>query len=792
MNKSRYARLSGDALIGWPSLLLLAAMVFTVPLTAHAANAFLDQDNSFPSGIVTAPDSGKEWQALDERIAKIDASIIGDTAEDEQKLLSLQREVEALKSSIVAYVGILDSDVKQLNSELATLGAPVQDEPSSVTEQRKSVQDQKGQLEGKLVGYRLLLLHSDTLIKKLSDLRQKLLTEEFFARGTLTLLSAHTDLAWRWIGASWNFITERSGLQELSLTQLSYYAILIMLAAGVGVLLRHRYQPLCVSPQDDTYHYALRLFSSLTQYAPHLLVGVMTAALAQLVFSSNHQLFVYHFGITLPLFFASWALLHFLFRSQGDSVPALSISGRLSRGLGRSLKLAVLVGYIGHLAFNTGAMADAAEEAHLVARDVCVLMLVLSLLWTNHYLRRLMNEHGVRGIGGLLAMVLLGALVAEVIGYRNIAYWVLRALIGSGLILFFTWLLVHLLKELFDSLRLGRMWWQQGLRKMLGYGVDESMPWLDWVFLPAAGSIWVGGAYVVMLVWGISNESITQLSKYLLEGFQVGSLTIIPLRIVIAVVVFAILLAISGWVRGRLESKWLKKSRMERGTREAMVTISGYVGVALAILVALGVAGVQFTNLAIIAGALSVGIGFGLQNIVNNFVSGLILLFERPVKTGDWIMVGSTEGYVKRISIRSTLIQTFDRADVIVPNSELISGQVTNWMLYDPRGRIRVPVGVAYGSDTEKVKSILLAIAAEHPSVITDGSMTEPKVLFLSFGESSLDFELRAFIKNIDERLQVISDMNFAIDAAFRREGIEIPFPQRDLHVRDWPSKPQD
>ncbi|MEE9342236.1 MAG: mechanosensitive ion channel domain-containing protein, partial [Gammaproteobacteria bacterium] len=184
------------------------------------------------------------------------------------------------------------------------------------------------------------------------------------------------------------------------------------------------------------------------------------------------------------------------------------------------------------------------------------------------------------------------------------------------------------------------------------------------------------------------------------------------------------------------------------------------------------------------AGALSVGIGFGLQNIVNNFVSGLILLFERPIKTGDWVVVGQTEGYVKRIRIRATQIQTFDRSDVIVPNSELISHQLTNWMYQNQHGRARIPVGVAYGSDTEKVKDLLLAVAADHSRVIKTSIAPEPNVLFLGFGDSALNFELRVFIYNISDRLSVVSELNFAIDKAFREQGIEIPFPQRDVHIR--------
>jgi len=225
--------------------------------------------------------------------------------------------------------------------------------------------------------------------------------------------------------------------------------------------------------------------------------------------------------------------------------------------------------------------------------------------------------------------------------------------------------------------------------------------------------------------------------------------------------------------------------RLNQGAREATVTIIGYLGVALAFVIALAVAGFEFTNLAIIAGALSVGIGFGLQAIVNNFVSGLILLFERPIKTGDWIVVGNTEGYVKRISIRSTMIQTFDRADVIVPNSDLISGQVTNWTLGNTWGRLKIQIGVAYGSDIETVIETLLEVANNNAEVIKGNpKLPDPYALFLDFGDSSLDFELCAIIRDINRRRYVTSDINRAINAAFNKQGIEIPFPQRDLHVR--------
>jgi small-conductance mechanosensitive channel len=268
------------------------------------------------------------------------------------------------------------------------------------------------------------------------------------------------------------------------------------------------------------------------------------------------------------------------------------------------------------------------------------------------------------------------------------------------------------------------------------------------------------------------------------NGFEIGSVEIVPIKFIIALLSFAVMLSLIGWIKRRMGKSWLGRSHMERGSKEAMISLTGYFGAAIAFLLALTIAGVELANLALIAGALSVGIGFGLQNIVNNFVSGLILLFERPIKTGDWIVVGGTEGYVKNISIRSTQIQTFDRSDVIVPNSELISGQVTNWMFRDLIGRVVVPVGVAYGSDTKKVEQILLDIAYRQDEVIIKSPvLNKPWVLFREFGDSSLNFELRCFIRNVDQRLNVISAINFEIDQAFREAGIEIPFPQRDVHL---------
>ena len=192
-------------------------------------------------------------------------------------------------------------------------------------------------------------------------------------------------------------------------------------------------------------------------------------------------------------------------------------------------------------------------------------------------------------------------------------------------------------------------------------------------------------------------------------------------------------------------------------------------------------AGLDLSSLAIVAGALSLGIGFGLQNIVSNFVSGLILLVERPIKVGDWIIVGGAEGLVKRISVRATEIETFQKQSIIVPNSELINSQVSNWTFKAKSGRCDILVGIAYGSDVRLAESILYEIAHNHAMV---QKKPEPKVWFLDFGQSSLDFRLQMFLYDITNAPIVGTEVRFEILRRFAEAGIEIPFPQRDVNLR--------
>lgn len=689
-------------------------------------------------------------------------------------------------------VSELEKQEKTVEEALASLGEPVAKEPRDVSRKRRDVKKKLTDIGVELNSCRVMILRSNELLVNIEQGLKSYLEVRLLVKGPgfFTLLRDNWNKPQLWFSSSADFIKNNSGLDLLTYPQWLILSVLLALTIGSGILIRTY---LCNRLEQGTWaedfasRFTRALLSTLANYTPHLLGSTAAAIYFFYVTKSMEPVpFVTVVAIGLPPLFTFIFFIKTLLAPTAGKL-FVEFPSDLGRALARRLQVLAILAYLGYLLFATLLAQSLPEPAFLITRGVFAIFLILNLIWALGLFMRWEKLAGARWLSRLTYLALLAALVIELIGYRKLSLSLVQGVLGTILAIGALVMLSRLFREFFDKVDQGKQDWNKRLRKLFGLKSKDAIPGLMWLRFITALTLWIVFAYLMLQVWDVSDTIIRQIQFYLTQGFMIGSLQIIPVRFVSAILTIAAIFIIGGWLRKQLRIKWLKYTHYDRGAREAMVTMAGYLVFAIAILAGLSVAGFEFGNIALIAGALSVGIGFGLQNIVNNFISGLILLFERPIKTGDWVVVGNTEGHVKRIRIRSTQIQTFDRADVIVPNSELISNQVTNWMLHDPRGRLRLSIGVAYGSDTSKVKEILENIAKEHPQVISDGSVSEPRVLFRGFGDSSLDFELRAFIRNIDDRMRIISDLNFAIDAAFRENDIEIPFPQRDIHIKQSP-----
>jgi potassium-dependent mechanosensitive channel len=380
-----------------------------------------------------------------------------------------------------------------------------------------------------------------------------------------------------------------------------------------------------------------------------------------------------------------------------------------------------------------------------------------------------------------LWVIVLGILVLSLLGYVALARFMAQQLVMTGIVVVVCWLLYLAIRAVTRDPQ--HRHYQVGELLETRFGLDEprrnQLARLTEIALTFA--LVICALPFLMLQWGFSGADIRDWFKALFFGIEVGQFRISLARILIGIVLFIALLFVTRLLQRWLREKALSQTRLDPGVANSIDTVAGYAGTAIAALIAVSYAGFDITNLAIVAGALSVGIGFGLQSIVNNFVSGLILLVERPIKVGDRIVVGDQQGLVRRISVRATEIETFDRASLIVPNSELITGRVLNWTHRDSLGAVNVKVGVGYDSNPEQVLGILKNCADDHVEVLRN---PPPVAFFENFGDSALMFNLRISLADIAKAGSVQSDLRVAILKAFREANVEIPFNQMDVNLR--------
>jgi len=699
-----------------------------------------------------------------------------------------------------------ESILEPIERELASLGAPPAEgeppEPSRISTLRSEIKARIADSEARLGEIQLVLARKDNLEVVLISRGEGTVIDRLWIRSPI-LWNAQT---WTLAGDNWLSLIDavlkapaewwRNKSKTTQPTKLILAILAGLVALFFGVPARRWLQRRVrrdEAKREPTY--GRRIYTAvLTAVADTLLpsLALGTVALSTHVLA-HHDTLLPELAIAVCkagiVYFVLTGLARAVLAPQAPAWRVLPVTEEGAVILNRRIHVVAVYFAIAGGIFDIAEYLGLLESPEFSAvttlfLDGALALLLLSLLPTHYWQSGGEEEPNLTASGVSITLgVLLSTIpVLDLIGFSDLASYLLVILIVTVAAAGFTLLLRSaVLEALAVALRPGSKL-RLALYRWFRLG-DEGARVLRIVGrLLIDIVLFLALAYGLLRFYGLPDVLLMHWVQTFAEGVPIGNVVLSPVDFAGAVLVFIAILMATGFLRRWLSEKLRSGTQLDLGVRNAITAGVGYGGVVLAIIVAIAVIGLDLSNLALVAGALSVGVGFGLRTVVENFVAGLLLLIERPIKEGDWIVTAGHHGTVKRISVRSTEIETFDRASVIVPNAELVAQPVENWTHKNRVARIIVPVGVAYGSDTEKVRDILLACAENNPQLL---KYPAPQVLFQQFGESSLDFELRCFVKDTDYFIIAKSDLNFAIDKAFREAGIEIPFPQRDLHLRE-------
>lgn len=746
-----------------------------------------------------------EWTARLDGIAQQ----LGDDQLTDPSLLPLRDEVEAIRREARAWLAAQVPRIEAARLDLEALGPPpaAGEEPEGAERAalRAELSARLNGLKGPVLEAELVAARIAKVSAQIGEIRRKRFTDRLLARGPSPLSRALLARAVPGLGeiagtvsSSIRVFVGSAALREATrgsvVSLLAAATFALILAWPLNTFLRHRYGR-AESGAPASYMLAIR--AAIVVGATGALLPAIGAVLLYSVLRAAGLLEGAGAGIALAvlvgfvLFTSTVALLRAFLSPLRPEWRVVPISTNLAVGLRRTVSaLAVVIAVdiiIEKIIVTFDARLAVTQLVDYAVSVVLTLLIVLLLLSRKVWMPEAETEKPRwRSLRLIAALGFFAAPVLGAAGYVALARLIVtQAILTGGLVFVFL-----------TARRLGR--------EMVAWTIASETVAGEWLrtFLPkdeegtSRLAFWFGvvfdlaliflGVIAALFVWGADGRDVGDWAYRAVFGFNIGPITLSMVDLAVAIALFVGLFLTSRFVQRMLTEKVLPQTQLDPGIRQSIGTATGYVGIVIAVAVGVSALGLDLSNLALVAGALSVGIGFGLQNVVNNFVSGLILLVERPVKVGDWVIVGGLEGHVRRINVRATEIQTFDRASVFVPNSQLISETVTNWTHGDKFGRVRIPVGVAYGSDTRLVEETLASVARAHPEVIP---FPKPAAVFMGFGDNALNFELRCFLRDINAIVGATSSLCFAVDDEFRKAGIKIPFPQRDVHM--YPAPPQ-
>ena len=762
----------------YKKIITIALCSFIVSLLSiHSSNSFAEFNAN---------------QAIDQ------LSILRDELNDkninERNIKNIREESTQLRASALNCIDEVDPQVQSLKDEVEALEQINPDVEIEIYARLTKARDDLRQEDTDLKNCSLTVVRSTRLIDLSNKLLNELTTELLSEKGK-NILDAITSIPEQIIILPELFFDQT--LKKINQDTIIFLVLMLLLGFSFGFFFGDQIKKIQYNNFFKTLNRKLildlrTLFKPFGRVQAPFLLGTLglTAALSLSLTSGPNESWLIRLTISPIIISLSYVVINWVTGSLSPAPINEEIRKEDAKSLKNKLKFLTLVLVSSYIVFGPEWLAsDTAANLSLIRISI-VSLIVLSMISVLTSVSKVFSLNGEYGILKFLGYSALGiSFSAELSGFHNLSSFILSGFIITLFSSYIFWSLLSLNEKSAQWINTSTNIIGIRMRGFLNISRDQGKSKLGVYQLFFDALFWIGFLMIIFQVWDPTGTVLGTISSYATDGIPMGDIRIIPTNIIAGIIAFVVLTAITGWVKVWIEKRWLRQITADRGARDALVTIVGYAGFTISLLVGLSIGGINITGLAVVAGALSVGIGFGLQSIANNFVSGIILLFERPIKSGDFISVGDVEGYVRKISIRATEIETLDNQDMLIPNAELVSGRVTNWVLHNPYGRLKLKIGVAYGSDVKKVISILQDIASSNSQVITDGRASPPKALFMGFGDSSLEFELRVRILDIKKRYDVLSELNLGVNDAFIKEAIEIPFPQRDIHIKDWSEK---
>lgn len=748
-------------------------------------------------------------EALNENLAKARSDLaaarskinslnarVADNANEDVKLVELKAQVDDTTEAVVAVTAGLQPRVEQIKARLAELGdPPAAGQPAEaavLTQERNQLQTERALINTLTGEAEDLKGDSTKLSNDITETRRQLFAERLFKRSDLSVDSffdagrafvAEVGNLQRSVGSWFDFVWKFKRIPLFSAVFLSLAAALIFLTGGYRLFGNYIRPDISLEKPPYITRLSVAFWSTMIQTIS------LTAFLVTSFF------FMQSFNVLrpdiAPIVSATMAFVgvtYFVWKLSYAALVPSQPKWRLVRASNEGARhlcwLFVAMSFISSLDYvlSTISVTLGSPVILTVVKSLTASIIIAILLMVMSFLRPVMNESGnpddkgrrwPRLMAFLLRLVSIALILSCLTGFIGLARFMSAQIVLTGAVISTMYIGILCGKAVakrnsFAETQVGRY-----LRTRYKSGPVA----MDQLGLVAGLAIYafalLMGIPLILLSWGFQIRDLEQWAVRLFTQITIGNISISLVGILGGVLIFCVGLLATRWFQKWLDGNVMERSQVDAGVRNSVKTGIGYLGVAIAGLIGISAAGLDLSSFALVAGALSLGVGFGLQNIVSNFVSGLILLVERPFKVGDWVVTGTTEGFVKRISVRATEIETFQRQSIMVPNSLFINASVGNWTHRNKLGRADISVVVNYDSDPRRIMQLLSEIAEAHPLVLRNPA---PMAVFSTFGEATMTFELRAFLADIVGGGVVRNELRLAIYERFRSEGLGMPF----------------